>query len=103
MVAKETHDPEVAALRHRMRHSAAHIMADIVRGLFPEAKLGIGPPTEDGFYYDFLVSRPFTPEDLAAIEAGMLQTIARDVPFQREEVSRERARELFAQEPFVQH
>ncbi len=102
MVVRQAQDPEVATLRHRMRHSAAHIMADIVRGLFPEAKLGIGPPTEDGFYYDFLVSRPFTPEDLAAIEAGMRQVIARDVPFEREEVSRERARELFAQEPFKQ-
>ena len=54
--------------RQRMRHSAAHIMADAVLKLFPEAKMGIGPPTQDGFYYDFEVSRPFTPEDLESIE-----------------------------------
>ena len=60
--------PEIA-LRHRLRHSAAHVMADAVLSLFPEAKMAIGPPTQDGFYYDFDVSRPFTPEDLEQIEA----------------------------------
>ena len=54
--ASESH-----ARRHAMRHSAAHVMADAVLKLFPEAKMGIGPPTQDGFYYDFEVSRPFTP------------------------------------------
>ena len=49
-----------AAIRHRMRHSAAHVMADAVIKLFPEAKIAIGPPTQDGFYYDFEVSRAFT-------------------------------------------
>ena len=102
MVTNREQDPEAAALRHRMRHSAAHIMADIVRRLFPEAKLAIGPPTEDGFYYDFLVARPFTPEDVAAIEAQMRQVIAQGVPFQRQEVSRGEAKALFAQEPFKQ-
>ena len=52
-------DP-VEARRHRMRHSAAHVMAEAVTELFPEAKIAIGPPTADGFYYDFDVSRPFT-------------------------------------------
>ena len=52
---------ETLANRHRMRHSAAHVMADAVLKLFPEAKMGIGPPTQDGFYYDFDVTRPFTP------------------------------------------
>ncbi|MSQ41279.1 MAG: threonine--tRNA ligase [Dehalococcoidia bacterium] len=93
---------ELADYRHRMRHSAAHIMADIVRRLFPEAKLAIGPPTEDGFYYDFLVSRPFTPEDVAAIEAQMREVVAQGVAFQRQEVSRGEAKALFAQEPFKQ-
>ena len=51
-------------LRHRMRHSAAHVLADIVCEMFPEAKLAIGPATEQGFYYDFQVNNPFTPEDL---------------------------------------
>jgi threonyl-tRNA synthetase len=102
MVAQREQDPKAAALRHRMRHSAAHIMADIVRRLFPEAKLGIGPPTEDGFYYDFLVARPFTPEDVAAIEAQMREVIAQGLPFQRQEVSRGEAKTLFAQEPFKQ-
>ena len=56
---------ELYALRERLRHSAAHIMADAVVTLFPDAKLAIGPPTDDGFYYDFQVHRPFTPEDSA--------------------------------------
>ena len=54
-----------------LRHSAAHVMAQAVQELFPGTLLGIGPPIEDGFYYDFLPSRPFTPDDLAAIEKKM--------------------------------
>jgi len=92
-------DP-VQALRHRMRHSASHVMADAVLNLFPEAKLGIGPPTQEGFYYDFQVSRPFTPEDLERIEALMRQTIAQKFPFQREELSREEAKARFAHQPY---
>ena len=64
-------DKDLSSLRERMRHSASHIMADAVVQLFPEAKLAIGPPTDDGFYYDFQVSRPFTPEDLETIDAHM--------------------------------
>ncbi|MDP6494172.1 MAG: threonine--tRNA ligase, partial [Dehalococcoidia bacterium] len=86
--------------RHRMRHSASHIMADAVVHLFPEAKLAIGPPTDDGFYYDFQVSRPFTPEDLEAIDAYIRETITSDLPFQREELSREDALNMFAEQPF---
>ena len=88
------------ALRHRMRHSAAHVMADAVLQLFPEAKMGIGPPTQDGFYYDFEVSRPFTPEDLTRIEGLMRETIAAGQVFRREEVSREDAGQLFADQPY---
>ena len=91
--------PEVA-LRHRLRHSAAHVMADAVLSLFPEAKMAIGPPTQDGFYYDFDVSRPFTPEDLEQLEALMAQTIAAGHPFRREEIEREGAKSLFSDQPY---
>jgi len=88
------------AHRHRMRHSAAHVMADAVLQLFPEAKIAIGPPTADGFYYDFDVARPFTPEDLERIEALMRATIRADVPFIRAELSRDEANGMFADQPF---
>ena len=88
------------AHRHRMRHSAAHVMADAVLQLFPEAKIAIGPPTADGFYYDFEVARPFTPEDLERIEALMRATIRADVPFVRAELSRDEANGMFADQPF---
>ena len=64
-----------------MRHSAAHVMAEAVMDLFPETKLGIGPPIADGFYYDFDLPRPLTTDDLAAIEARMNESIAADHPF----------------------
>ena len=95
------HDP-IESLRHRMRHSAAHVMADAVLQLFPEAKVGIGPPTADGFYYDFEVDRPFTPEDLEQIEALMLKTIRSNAPFVREELSRGSAQTMFVAQPFKQ-
>ena len=94
-------DP-IESLRHRMRHSATHVMADAVLQLFPEAKVAIGPPTADGFYYDFQVERPFTPEDLEQIEALMIATIKADAPFVREELSRDGARSLFSEQPFKQ-
>ncbi len=83
-----------------MRHSAAHLLAQAVQGLFPEAKLGIGPPIENGFYYDFDVSRPFTPGDLAAIERQMRQIIKQGQLFSRRVVSDEQAREELAGEPY---
>ncbi len=88
------------ALRHRLRHSASHLMADAVLQLFPEAKMAIGPPTHEGFYYDFDVSRPFTPEDLEHIESLMKRAINAALSFQREEISPEEARTLFADQPF---
>jgi len=94
------HVSPMEALRHRMRHSAAHIMADAVLKLFPEAKMGIGPPIHDGFYYDFDVSRPFTPEDLERIEELMNETISASHLFRREEIGREEAKELFAGQPY---
>jgi len=78
-----------------LRHSAAHIMAEAVQCLFPTAKVTIGPDIENGFYYDFDYERPFAPEDLEAIEKEMAASIAQDQPFQRREVSRQEARELF--------
>lgn len=78
-----------------LRHSAAHIMAEAVQRLFPSAKVTIGPDIENGFYYDFDYERPFTPEDLEAIEAEMAKSIARDQPFQRRVVSRREAENLF--------
>ncbi len=91
---------ELAVLRQHLRHSAAHVMADAVLQLFPEAKIGIGPPTDDGFYYDFEVSRPFMPEDLERIEAIMRERIAGDFPFQKEIISRDDARELLSEQPY---
>jgi len=87
---------------HRIRHSAAHIMAQAVLELFPpgQAKIAIGPPIADGFYYDFDLPRPLTPDDLAKIEARMRQIIAGHHPFIRREVSPEEARALFADQPY---
>ena len=79
-----------------MRHSAAHVMAEAVQSLFPGAKFGIGPTIEDGFYYDFELSRPLTPDDLPVIEEKMREIIARDEPFTSEEVDKEEARRIFA-------
>ncbi|MGZ6273236.1 MAG: threonine--tRNA ligase [Candidatus Limnocylindrales bacterium] len=78
-----------------MRHSAAHVMAEAVVGLFPDAQLGIGPSIDDGFYYDFLLSRPLTPDDLAAVEAGMRASVAADRPFVRKEVPFAEGRAFF--------
>ncbi|TEU02312.1 MAG: threonine--tRNA ligase [Dehalococcoidia bacterium] len=84
----------------RIRHSASHVMAEVVQSLFPEAKFGIGPVIEDGFYYDFDLPRPLTPEDLPVIEERMVEIIAQDLPFTREEVSKEEARSIFAHQPY---
>jgi threonyl-tRNA synthetase len=75
-----------------MRHSAAHVMAESVLALFPSAKLGIGPAIENGFYYDFDLPRPLTPDDLAAIEERMAASIAADHPFARREIPFDEAR-----------
>ena len=78
-----------------MRHSAAHIMAEAVRDLFPGAKVAIGPAIENGFYYDFEVPEPFTPEDLEKIEGRMRELVVQDQPFVRDEKPREQAIETF--------
>jgi len=84
----------------RMRHSASHVMAEAVLVMFPEAKLGIGPPIEDGFYYDFDLPRSLKPDDLEEIEARMREIIKGDYPFVRREISREEAFEVFADQPY---
>jgi len=89
-------DPEALEL---LRHSSAHILATAVRELFPNAGIGFGPPIEDGFYYDFQVDRPFTPEDLERLETRMAEVTARDFPFVREVVDRTEARRRFADDP----
>ena len=92
-------DPELAELRKRIRHSAAHVMADIVTRMYPDTKLGIGPPTEDGFYYDFLTDRTFTPEDLEEIEGRMVEVIKSDLPFVYREYPREQSLQMNVDEP----
>lgn len=84
----------------RMRHSCAHVMAQAVVELFPGAKLGIGPAIADGFYYDFDLPRPLTPEDLERIERRMEEIKAAAYPFVRHVITREQARELFRDQPY---
>lgn len=89
-------DPRALAV---LRHSGAHILATAVRRLRPDAKIGFGPAIDDGFYYDFEVDRPFTPDDLAAFEAEMKKVAAEKFPFVREEVSLAEARKRFVDDP----
>jgi threonyl-tRNA synthetase len=89
-------DPRALAV---LRHSGAHILATAVRRLRPDAKIGFGPAIDDGFYYDFEVAQPFTPEDLAGFEAEMRKVIAEKYPFVRAEVSQAEAKTLFADDP----
>ncbi len=86
--------------RHVLRHSAAHVLAQAVLALFDGASFAIGPAIEDGFYYDFDIGRPFTPEDLERIDAKMADIVAADQPFIREEMSKAEALEIFANQPF---
>lgn len=83
-----------------LRHSAAHVMAQAVQELFPDAKLGIGPPITDGFYYDFDVEEPFKPEDLQAIESRMKKIVKEGQRFDRREISDDDARTELADEPY---
>ena len=86
--------------RYILRHSAAHVMAQAVQELFPGTLLGIGPPITDGFYYDFMPSRPFTPDDLAAIEKKMNDIVKAAQRFSRRPIDDEDARKELADEPF---
>jgi threonyl-tRNA synthetase len=89
-------DPEALPV---LRHSAAHILATAVRELRPGAEIGFGPAIEEGFYYDFGVGEPFTPEDLEAFEAKMSDVIGQDQGFERQVVTADEARELFSDDP----
>ncbi len=83
-----------------LRHSVAHLMAQAVTDLYPGAKWAIGPPVENGFYYDFDVERPFTPEDLEKIEARMQELMKERQTFERVEVSKDEALAMFADQPY---
>jgi threonyl-tRNA synthetase len=96
------HDAELSIITERdkeglelIRHSTAHLLAYAVKELFPDAQVTIGPVIEDGFYYDFSFKRPFTPEDLAAIEKRMAELAAKDLPVKREVWARDKAVEFF--------
>ena len=85
---------------HVLRHSTAHVMAQAVCDLFPGARYAIGPAIDDGFYYDFELPAPISPDDLARIEERMTAIKAADQPFVREELPRAAALERFADQPF---
>src|SRR5882757_1997436 len=88
-------DPEAL---HVYRHSSAHLLATAVLELFPETKLGHGPPTDTGFFYDFLRPTPFTPEDLEKLEKRMQEIVARDEKFEREYIPRDQGLDRFRSE-----
>jgi len=83
-----------------VRHSASHVMAEAVQSIFPDARFGIGPAIEDGFYYDFDLPRTLSPDDLPIIEKKMKEIIAADLPFDHREASKEEARTIFANQPY---
>jgi threonyl-tRNA synthetase len=86
---------------YRIRHSTAHVMAQAVMEMFPgEAKIAIGPPIEDGFYYDFDLPRALTPEDLEVIEKRMREIISGHHPYKKKVISAEEAKKLFADQPY---
>ncbi len=96
IVTRSDEDPDALYV---LRHSAAHALATAVRERYPGAGIGFGPPIEDGFYYDFEVPAPFTPEDLEEIGRTMAEVAGADDPFERREVTRDEALELFADDP----
>jgi threonyl-tRNA synthetase len=85
---------------YRIRHSAAHVMAQAVVEMMPEAKYTIGPPVEDGFYYDFELPRSLTPEDLEVIEKRMRQIVSEAHPFEKQVISADDARRIFHDQPY---
>ena len=84
----------------RLRHSAAHVMAEAVVEMFPDARVGIGPPIDTGFYYDFELPRALTLDDLPEIEERMRKRIASDVEFEQSSISKDEARKLFKDQPY---
>jgi threonyl-tRNA synthetase len=100
MVSGKKQEANVDKKLEVMRHSASHVMAEAVLSMFPDAKFGIGPTIENGFYYDFELPRTLTPDDLPVIEAKMKEIVAANTPFVREEMSKDEARKLFAAQPY---
>lgn len=98
-MSEEKKDYEESFL-YRIRHSVAHVMAQAVLEMFPNGKYAIGPPIEDGFYYDFDLPRPLNPEDLETIEKRMRQLIKQNHSFQKEVLSAEEAKEIFKDQPY---
>ena len=92
-------ETDLVELRKRIRHSAAHVMADVVTQMFPEAKLGIGPPTDEGFYYDFMVEEPFSEQDLSRIEKRMRRVVQQNHTFEYHVYPRDEAERMNASEP----
>ena len=96
---QETAESDLSELRKRIRHSASHVMADVVTRMYPGTRLAIGPPTDDGFYYDFDTPEPFSDDDLERIEERMRDVIARDFSFEFQEYPRDEALEMHSGEP----
>ena len=92
LTTRDSNDPDALYV---LRHSSAHLLAEAVRRLYPGVKIAIGPPIENGFYYDFARERPFTPEDLERIEAKMREIVAANQPFEFQETTRDEARRRF--------
>jgi threonyl-tRNA synthetase len=99
-MAEEKHERYEDSELYRIRHSAAHIMAQAVLEMFPNGKVAIGPPIEDGFYYDFDLPRPLTPEDLEKLEKRMREIIRGKHPFVKEVLSADEARNIFEDQPY---
>jgi threonyl-tRNA synthetase len=99
-MAEEKHERYEDSELYRIRHSAAHIMAQAVLEMFPNGKVAIGPPIEDGFYYDFDLPRPLTPEDLEKLEKRMGEIIRGKHPFVKEVLSADEARKIFEDQPY---
>ncbi|MBP06095.1 MAG: threonine--tRNA ligase, partial [Chloroflexi bacterium] len=86
--------------RYKIRHSAAHLLAEAVLKKHPDAKLTIGPPIDDGFFYDFDVDITFSPQDLASIERDMKRSVKRNTKFERNELSKKEALEIYKDNPY---
>ena len=86
--------------RHKLRHSAAHLLAEAVLKRHPQAKLTIGPPITDGFFYDFDIDITFSPQDLATLERDMKRSIKRNTKFERKEISKSEALEIYKDNPY---
>ncbi len=99
-MALELEQSEIDRRLEIIRHSASHVMAEAVLSLFPDAKFGIGPAIDNGFYYDFDLPRSLTPDDLSVLEAKMQEIITANEPFTRQEVTGDEAKQLFAGQPY---